>query len=226
MATYVAVGMLIAISLPVRSADPAPSPIRAAPTVTSSPGTGGRPEGDEPAHAVRRSAVPVADWQWASRVNELPSATRLPTRIEIPSLDVDAQIVQSGVDSFSQQMAVPPSVDQVGWYRFGPRPGEAGSAVFAGHVDMAGQGPGAFYHLDRLQPGHEVIIHMSDGSSLGFEVVDTARIPKSELDVDAVFDNSGSPRVTLVTCGGAFNRTERTYLDNVISHLRPVEIDR
>jgi sortase (surface protein transpeptidase) len=63
---------------------------------------------------------------------------------------------------------------------------------------------------------------MSDGSTREFEVIETTRVPKEDLDVDAVFQNSGPARVTLITCGGAFNQTERTYLDNVVSSLAPI----
>ena len=54
------------------------------------------------------------------------------------------------------------------------------------------------------------------------EVVDTTRVPKAELDLARIFANSGPVRVTLVTCGGVFNATEHSHVDNVIAELRPV----
>ena len=45
-------------------------------------------------------------------------------------------------------MAIPREVRQVGWYRYGPAPGDpAGAAVIAGHVDTEQQGAGALFPL-------------------------------------------------------------------------------
>ena len=47
---------------------------------------------------------------------------------------------------------VPPSVDRVGWYRFGPgMSADQGSIVIAGHVDSAEQGKGdALQRISRV----------------------------------------------------------------------------
>ena len=39
-----------------------------------------------------------------------------------------------------------------------------------------------------------------------------------------VFDTSGAPRLSLVTCGGVFNSQTGHYLDNVIVTATPVAV--
>ncbi len=227
MATYVAVGLLLAAPAMVpatddvsMSAQTQPQAAAAIATDPESPSTT-TTDPESPSTSVYSKSGSTVPWD-SGRLAEGSEPGLVPIAIDAPSIGVRAEVVDSGIDPDSGQMAIPPEARQVGWYRYGPTPGEEGSAVLAGHVDMAGQGPGAFYHLDRLSPGDEVTITMSDGSARTFEVVETSRVPKTELDVDAVFENAGPSRVTLVTCGGAFNHTERTYLDNVVSVLRPV----
>lgn len=230
MVTYVTVGMLLAlghaVAVPedftvvagskVASRPPPPVPVEPRPhLVTDGAAT------VDPGPAS--SATTTSTVHWASgRLSDAVVRSEVPVSIELPALHIVANVVPKGIDPASGQMAIPATPDEVGWYRFGARPGDPGSAVLAGHVDMAGYGPGAFFELDRLLPGSEVIVHMSDGTSRRLEVVETTRVPKAQLDLDAVFDNTGPARVTLITCGGAFNRTDRTYNDNVVSSLRPV----
>jgi sortase A len=53
-------------------------------------------------------------------------------RLQIPSIKVDAAIQYVGLTG-SGSMEVPQGRADVAWYKFGPRPGDLGSAVIAGH---------------------------------------------------------------------------------------------
>lgn len=166
--------------------------------------------------------VVSASLSWASAsIADRPLPAPVPSGLEIPKLDVDAPVVAMGVDSVGK-MDVPGNVDDVAWYEFGASPGEAGSAVLAAHVDMAGAGPGVFFDIDTLSPGEAVLIAFDDGSLREFVVEKVDRIAKSALDIGALFDRTGSARVRLVTCGGDFNPDIRRYDDNVIVTLVPV----
>jgi sortase (surface protein transpeptidase) len=145
-----------------------------------------------------------------------------PSHQAISALSIEAPVVPLGVDAATGDMEVPDNIDEVGWYRFGPVPGGSGSAVLAAHVDLAGEGPGVFYYLDRLGNGDEIEIAMTDGSSLRFLVTDTKRVPKVNLDLDSLFDPEGDPLLRLVTCGGAFDRATRSYQDNIVVTARLV----
>jgi hypothetical protein len=124
-------------------------------------------------------------------------------------------VVPTGVDATTGELAVPADAAVVAWYQYGPAPGQAGSAVLAGHVDWHGV-PGIFFTLRDLQPGDPITIAMSDGSTLGFHIVDTRMVDKPELPRAEVFARTGSPTLTLVTCGGQFDSSTHHYLSNVV----------
>jgi LPXTG-site transpeptidase (sortase) family protein len=163
----------------------------------------------------------LISWRSASIADRQP-AESLPTRLVIDRIEVDAPVVSVGIDE-KGRMEVPANVSEVGWYRFGPRPGGRGSAVLTAHVDQAGSGPGVFYDLDFLQEGDTVTVHFEDHAVQSFVVREVERIAKSDLDVIALFARDGDPVVRLITCGGAFNPQIRRYDDNLVITLEPVD---
>jgi hypothetical protein len=142
-----------------------------------------------------------------------------PGRLRIGSIGVDVDVVPVGVDAAGDMQVPGPTV--AGWYQFGPRPGEPGSAVLAAHVDYGGR-PGAFFRLRDVVPGDRVEVAGPDGAPLALTVSEVTRVPKAGLAATGVFDRTGPPRVALVTCGGAFDRARRSYEDNVVAWAEPV----
>ena len=145
----------------------------------------------------------------------------VPTSLTIDRIGVSAPIGSYGIDA-GGQMDVPDNVTDVGWYRFGPRPGEPGSSVLAAHVDLAGPGRGVFFELDELVEGDRIAVGFSDGSNLDFVVVARSTYFKDELPLDVIFSREGPPVLTLVTCGGSFSRSEGSYDSNVVVYAVPV----
>jgi LPXTG-site transpeptidase (sortase) family protein len=216
MAGYLVVGLLLAYG---SVQETRPSADLVAASAVALPGAiDSRPQEPAPVE-VSVPSTTTSTVAWASARLAPVASDPDPVWLEIPSLGVSAEIAPAGIDRTSGQMEVPERADLVGWYRFGPRPGEDGSAVLAAHVDMEGFGPGVFFHLDRLANGDEVSVHFADGSVSSFEVVSTVRVAKEELDLESIFARSGDARLTLITCGGAFNHTERSYDDNVVTTL-------
>jgi LPXTG-site transpeptidase (sortase) family protein len=129
-----------------------------------------------------------------------------------------------GVDD-NGQMDVPDNVTEVGWYKFGPSPGEPGSAVLAAHVDLAGPGRGLFYDLGHVEVGDTVVVTYEDGDERSFQVVARSTYPKLELPLDVIFSRSGDPVLTLVTCGGGFSRSTGRYDSNVVVFAIPTDSD-
>jgi sortase (surface protein transpeptidase) len=143
-------------------------------------------------------------------------------RVRIGAADSAAAVVPVGVDDRGQ-MAVPEDVQTVGWYRFGPPPGApVGSSVLSGHVDDQVQGRGAFFRLVELAPGDTVQVQLSDGAMREFRVRTVERIAKAELPLDELFARAGPPRLTLITCGGEFDRAAGSYRDNIVVTAEPV----
>ena len=171
------------------------------------------------------SAAPAAGA--ATTVGPVPArpvpvpAPAEPVGIRLPGVGVDAPVLPVGVDG-SGEMAVPPDVRTVGWYRFGPGPGAAaGSSVLAGHVDDREQGRGAFYRLVELAVGEPVQVQLADGTELGYRVRDVQRVAKSSLPVEELFGRDGRPRLVLITCGGEFDRAAGRFRDNVVVFAEP-----
>ena len=179
---------------------------------------GSRTPGGETAFlgsAETPTTTPTVPWS-SLRLEDRPVEAAVPVRIEILAIDLEAPIRPLGIARGTGLMEVPENVTEVGWYRFGPVPGHPGSAVLAAHVDMAGEGPGVFFHLDRLRVGDQVNVGYDDGTTSSFVVSQAERVPKGELNFDSVFSAAGEPLLRLITCGGDFNRTFRSYDDNVV----------
>lgn len=177
---------------------------------------GGQVLGPAPAGPATGSAVPVVAGGPA-----VPAVVP-PIRLRIPSIRLDATVRPVGVDPATGELDVPPSVDTVGWYRFGPDlRAPAGSVLVAGHVDSATQGPGAFFALRDVAAGARVTVTGADGGTRVFTVVAREVFAKTSVPLDRLFGRDGRLRLTLVTCGGAFDAATRHYRDNVVLTALP-----
>ena len=145
---------------------------------------------------------------------------RIPVTLEIPAIEVDAPIVLVGVES-DGEMEVPEDVTDVGWYKHGPGPGEPGSAVLAAHVDLASQGPGVFFDLRTVGPGDVIYVGFDDGTTEAYRAEARTIYDKTELPIDTIFSRGGPPVLTLITCGGGFNRSLQSYDSNVVVYAVP-----
>ena len=163
------------------------------------------------------SSASAADGVPVRIVEGLPPKPVAPVRMRIPALDLDAAVDAVGVDPATGDFAVPPGVDRVGWYKFGPGwSATAGSIVVAGHVDAADQGKGAFFRLGTLEAGDEVALTGPGGTARTFEVTARKRYRKTAIPLDDYFARDGEVRLTLITCGGPFDEKTRHYRDNVV----------
>ena len=140
----------------------------------------------------------------------------IPVRLSIPAIGINAPVEPVGVDDRGD-MAIPEQVQQIGWYRFGAAPGAtSGSIVMSGHVDSAQQGLGAFSRLGDLRAGDRVGVTDAAGHQLTYRVVSREMFDKSSVPLQDLFSRLGSPRLTLITCGGSFDRAALSYRDNVV----------
>jgi len=174
--------------------------------------TAAAPAGRQPVE-VRSGALPPAD-----------PAVR-PERVRIARLNVSAPVVAVGVDP-AGNVAIPANVGTVGWYRFGSGLGDPGSTVIGGHVDSAAQGDGAFARLSDLDPYDRIVVSGSDGKDRAFTVVGREEYPKAAIELDRYFATTGPSRLTLITCGGPFDRATGHYRDNVVVTAVPASTAR
>jgi sortase (surface protein transpeptidase) len=168
-----------------------------------------------------RAALPTTTTTAAPTTTEATTTTTpiQPNRLRIPAIGVDAPIVPVGLNP-DGSMEVPAASD-VGWYELGVAPGSPqGSAVLAAHVDYAGQ-KGAFFDLRSLPEGSEVLVGAPDGRELRFVVDTRFQVNKDELPGEELFRAGGTPTLTLITCGGEFDRGARSYRDNIVLRAAP-----
>ncbi len=171
------------------------------------------------------SAAPTP-FEPAPTVPEEPAERAVPLSVRIASIRVDAPLVPVGIEA-DGAMEIPKDVQEIGWYdpygELGVVPGTAGTAVLAGHVDSRSQGRGALYELRELRTGAEVEVTMSDGSVQRWTITEVIQYPKDVLPYEELFVWSGPPRLAIITCGGEFDRTARSYRDNIVVYAAPIE---
>lgn len=145
-------------------------------------------------------------------------STPVPVRLEIPAIGVATRLQRLGRagDGTVEVPHGPDKWDVAGWYDEGTRPGDPGSAVILGHVDSKA-GPAVFYRLRQLRPGDRVEVVRAGGSRVTFTVERVERYPKRRFPTADVYYPTLEPKLRLVTCGGAFDRSTGHYTDNVIA---------
>lgn len=139
---------------------------------------------------------------------EEAAAYGLPVRLKIPQLGVDAAIEDVGLTP-DEDMEAPSGNRNVGWYRFGARPGDKGSAVMAGHYGRRGKA--VFGRLNELKEGDRLYVEDENGLTATF-VVRESRSYDPEADASNVFaSNDGESHLNLVTCEGVWDKVSKTY---------------
>ncbi|WP_198418770.1 class F sortase [Cryobacterium sp. TMT4-31] len=140
-----------------------------------------------------------------------------PTQINIPVIDVDSLLMQLGQNPDGTVQT--PSLDEAspaGWYTGSPTPGTIGPSVILGHVDSRAQGRAVFYRLGDMRPGDEILVTRVDATVAKFVVDGVEKYPKDNFPQFSVYGNTDHAGLRLITCGGEFNETTRTYPDNVV----------
>jgi Sortase domain len=137
-----------------------------------------------------------------------------PEAVVIPAIGVSSPLVRLGLQP-DRRMEVPEDYSVAGWYTGGPRPGDRGPAVIAGHVDSR-RGPAVFYRLGELRKGDLIVVRYTGRAEARFRVERTERHPKRAFPTARVYGDTAGPALRLITCGGSFDRASGHYRDNVI----------
>ena len=135
--------------------------------------------------------------------------------LSIPKINLDAAIEYLGLAS-SGIMAVPEGPTDVAWFDLGPRPGEAGSAVIAGHEGWRDGIVAAFDDLHELQKGDKVYVEDETGMTTVF-VVRGVQTYDQNGDASSVFSSSdGKAHLNLITCEGTWNAAQKSYSNRLV----------
>ena len=138
----------------------------------------------------------------------------VPTRLQIPSINVDAPVDPAGLTE-DGDMDVPSDIVSTGWFESGYMPGEPGNSVIAGHVDGK-NGPAVFYDIGKLKSGDEVLVTGEDGTELVFVVNKVEIYPFEDSPLREIFGFSNGSRLNLITCTGEYNKKGSYYEDRLV----------
>jgi sortase (surface protein transpeptidase) len=144
-------------------------------------------------------------------------AKSVPSSLEIPAIGVSSSLLQLGLNT-DQTVQVPPlgKDSQAGWYVGSPTPGELGPSLLVGHVDSAEYGPGVFYKLGALHQGDTVDVTRSDSTVAVFRIDRVASFPKDHFPTLDVYGDTDNAQLRLITCGGKFDFSARSYESNIV----------
>jgi sortase (surface protein transpeptidase) len=139
-----------------------------------------------------------------------------PVRIAIPDAGVSSVVDAVGANSRGLEV---PGLGRTGWWRGGPRPGEAGRAVIVGHLDSK-KGPDVFGRVPSLRRGDPISVADARGDHHLYVVVGSTRVRKARFPTKAVYGPSANPVLVLITCGGPYDAKRGHYRDNVLVYAR------
>jgi sortase (surface protein transpeptidase) len=153
-----------------------------------------------------------------------------PKRIQVPKLKLDAPIAAFNADQTLKDgsLPTPKTAQEVAWYDFTGRAGEANNAVFAGHVDWEGRSA-VFARIKELVNGDQIVLVGDKGTKFTYEVLGCddveCHLPmSSRSDVDEFIGYSAFAHLTMITCEGQWDTIKKDYSHRRIVRARLVSI--
>jgi sortase (surface protein transpeptidase) len=208
VASVMAVGGAVLLVAALRGHNGPPAPPRSAAGVLYRPS----PSSSSTSSTSSTIPTPPIDKTTTTAVGAPPTAA--PVAVSIPSIGVQSFLVRLGLNP-DGSLQVPTSFHVAGWFVHSVAPGAVGPAVIVGHVDSK-SGPGIFYKLGDLRPGDHVDVARADGTTAHFAITAVRQYSKAQFPTLAVYGNTPTPTIRLITCGGAFDNATGHYVDNTI----------
>jgi LPXTG-site transpeptidase (sortase) family protein len=137
-----------------------------------------------------------------------------PARIEIPSLGIISTVQPVGREA-NNEMELPDSLAESGWYKLGAAPGNPGKAVIAAHTGYPQQ-PSQFRNLSKLKPKDTFTVIDHAGNAAHFEVMNLAEYRPEDAPLASIFGDSPTPRLALITCAGEWHAKTQSYSHRLV----------
>jgi Sortase domain len=159
-----------------------------------------------------------------------------PTRMSIPALGVDAPIEAIGLDrrarpddSAQAPLGVPVDKRKAGWYAVGPKPGSGmGTVLTNGHTYRDGS---AIFQEDFaavVAVGQQINLALDNGTTCSYRIstvwrnVDAVQDYPRLVASEHLYDQQGTERLFLATCGGPWLQSARKFKDINVVLASPV----
>ena len=146
-----------------------------------------------------------------------PLRRSLPVSVDIPAIGVHSKLLRLGVNR-DGTIRVPPlntRADEAAWYKYSATPGQRGVSIIEGHVDSY-LGAAVFFRLGALRPGDSIDVRLANGITAVFRVTGVRRYVKTRFPARTIYGATGFPALRLITCGGTFDYTTRSYLSSTV----------
>ncbi|EFQ83558.1 sortase family protein [Aeromicrobium marinum DSM 15272] len=153
---------------------------------------------------------------------EPPAAPADPARVVVPSIGIDEELIDLGIDASNGELEVPQDYDRVGWFTGGGRPGDFLPTVMAGHVDSR-TGPAVFARLAEVQVGEQVTVFDERGTEFTYVVYEVKDVPQdANFPTDEVYGAALADEIRLITCIGDYDRSIGRYTENRVVFAKAV----
>jgi sortase (surface protein transpeptidase) len=158
------------------------------------------------------STSPVKE---SANVTEEQASASLPVRLQIPSLNVDAEVESVGIAA-DGTMETPSLPLKTAWYNLGAKPGEKGSAVIDGHVNWENGSKGVFKDLHDIKPESLILVTDDRGNTHAFIVTRVATYDYKADATEIFTSKDDRAHLNLITCIGAWDKSKQSYTQRFI----------
>ena len=136
----------------------------------------------------------------------------IPVKLIIPSIGVDARVLPMGLTA-AGNMQAPLTNSDTGWYKYGTRPGNDGSAVIDGHLGLSSEA--VFGKLDQVGIGDIISVVDDQGATISFKVRRTEAYDRGS-DATDIFNSESGSHLNLITCNGDWVAKQATYSKRLV----------
>jgi sortase (surface protein transpeptidase) len=150
----------------------------------------------------------------ASLVVEAQTFQHTPVNLQAPDIGLNANVEAVGKDK-QGSMDVPKDINDVGWYKLGPAPGQKGNVVIDGHYDSK-TGPAVFTYLSSLAPGNKIIVTDEHGKQYTYVVRSKEVYSDADFPLTKVFGKTNESWLNLITCTGVYDKQAKNYNKRVV----------
>lgn len=139
-----------------------------------------------------------------------------PKKLIAESINLKIDVIPVGVAK-DGYMETPASWNIAGWYEKSAYAGDLGNVVINAHYDDNYGRPAAFWELKNLKSDDTLTLIDSLGKYYNYKVTEVFYVGIDDPNrLDVIEDNKDKSILTLITCGGVWNSSERTYSKRLV----------
>ncbi|MDR3547729.1 MAG: class F sortase [Candidatus Pacebacteria bacterium] len=139
----------------------------------------------------------------------------LPTRLKIPKIGVDANLVYVGLTP-QGDVGAPEGPSDAAWLDLSKRPGEAGTSIIDGHFGWKDGISAVFNNLSELRVGDKLYVEDENGTTTTFVVRALQTYGEHQNPSNLFASNDGMAHLNLITCEGIWNAAQKSYSERLV----------